>query len=105
MLNSRKINTFEKILLPVGVSVAGFGLYFLIQADVSGSELAWLKMSSFFSWLSLLILMVIAAINVDMKEELVILTKDHNAEIKLLKELNHDQLEEIKLLRKDLKKK
>ena len=99
---SRRINLFEKILLPVGAAVTVVGFYLLVQADNShgGAEI-WAKLIAIFVWLMLTFIMIIAATIEDVKEELVLISREHVAEIKLLKEVVQDQLMEMKLLRKD----
>jgi uncharacterized membrane protein len=99
---SRKINLFEKILLPVAVTVTVFGFYLLVQADKVSEIEGWVKLSAIFVWLLLVFVMIIAATIEDVKEELVMLSREHVAEIKLLKEIVHEQLLEMKYLRKDL---
>jgi len=49
-------------------------------------------------------MVIITATTENMKEELQLIQKEHVTEIKILREIAHDQLEEIKLLRKDLKR-
>ena len=52
----------------------------------------------------LLFIIIVTATTEDMKEELALIQKEHVTEIKILKEISHDQLNEIKLLRQDLQK-
>lgn len=70
----------------------------------SGTEI-WLKVISVFSWLILIFLIIIAAANEDVKEELGTVIKEQFDEIRTIKELNHDLLAEMKLLRQDMKRK
>jgi hypothetical protein len=53
----------------------------------------------------LLFIVIVTATTEDMKEELALIQKEHVTEIKILREIAHDQLQEIKLLRKDIQKK
>ena len=101
----RQINLFEKILLPVGIAVTIFGFYMLVKADLSNSTFAWLKLIALLNWLMLLFLMILAATNEDVKEELAELSREHVMEVKYLKEIANDQLEEMKLLREELTRK
>ncbi|MBN2421802.1 hypothetical protein JXB41_01130 [Candidatus Woesearchaeota archaeon] len=101
----RKINLFEKIILVTGMLVVTFGFYLLIQADIISKDVIWLRLIALFNWLILIIIMIVAATNVDMKEELSLISKEHVAEIRLLKEIVNDQLDEMKMLRHELSKK
>jgi len=97
----RKINLFEKILLPVGIALTFFGFYFIFLASKTTTTDAWLKLNVIFSWLSMLFLVVVAATTEDMKEELGSIQKEHITEIKLLREIVHENINELKLLRKN----
>ena len=100
----RKINLFEKILLPVGFIIIVFGFYMLVQADIAGKDIYWLRVMTIFLWMILILLLIVSAVIQDMKEELAIITKEHVHEVKMMKDLFHDHLEETKLLIKELKK-
>lgn len=62
----------------------------------------WLKVVAVFIWLILIFLMIVAAANEDMKEELAIIIKDQSEELKSLNDLNKELVEETKLLRSAL---
>jgi hypothetical protein len=100
----RKINLFEKLLLPVGLGLTFFGFYLIILAQRADTLGAWMRLTTVFVWMMLLFIVIVAATTEDMKEELGMIQKEHITEIKIMKELSHNQLEEIKLLRADLKK-
>ena len=102
MVLKRQSNLFEKILLPVTFIVGVVGFIMLLSAQRTG---AWLEISAVFLWLILIFLMIIAATNEDVKEELALIIKDQTEETKVIKELNHDLLSEIKLLRQEMKRK
>lgn len=93
---TRPTNLFEKILLPIAFAVAVFGFYMIINTQGTDS---WLKLIALFIWLMLIFLMVVAAANEDMKEELAIIIRDQSDELKSLKDLNVQLVEETKLLR------
>ncbi|MBN2367728.1 hypothetical protein JXC34_01820 [Candidatus Woesearchaeota archaeon] len=101
----RKINFFEKLLLPVGIGITFFGFYLLVLADRTNTSIGWSRLSTLFLWMVLLFLIIVTAATEDMKEELGQIQREHVTEIKLMREFVHDQLDEIKLLRKDLTKK
>lgn len=98
----RKTNLFEKIVFIVAITVGISGLYMIHNARSTES---WLGIIAIFSWLTLIFIMILAATNEDMKEELAVIIKEHITETKVLKELNHDMLSELKLMREDLKNK
>ncbi len=100
----RKFNFFEKLLLPVGIGLTFFGFYMILLAEKVNTEIAWIRLMTVFSWMMLLFIVIFTATSENMKEELTIIQKEHMTEIKLLRELSHEQLEEIKLLRQELKK-
>ncbi len=100
----RKINIFEKLLLPVGIGLTFLGFYLILLAENTGTQEPWFRLIAIFNWMLLLFLVIITATTEDMKEELSLIQKEHVTEIKLLREIAHDQLDEIKLLRKDIKK-
>lgn len=101
----RKINIFEKLLLPVGIGLTFLGFYLILLAEQSSNpEVAWLRLIAVFTWMLLLFVVIVSATTEDMKEELALIQKEHVTEIKLLRELTNDQLSEIKLLRNDLQR-
>ena len=101
----RKINIFEKILLPVGIALTFLGFYLILLAEQADSTVAWMRLTTVFTWMTLLFIVIVSATTEDMKEELALIQKEHVTEIKLLKEITSEELNEIKLLRQDLKKK
>jgi len=101
----RKINVFEKLLLPVGVGLTFFGFYLILLADRTDTLLGWFRLATVFIWMMLLFIVIVTATTEDMKEELALIQREHVTEIKIMREIVHDQLQEIKLLRQDLKSK
>jgi len=100
----RKINMFEKLLLPVGVGLTLLGFYLIYLADRTGDATAWSRLTAVFTWMVLLFLVIITATTEDMKEELSLIQKEHVTEIKVLREVVHDQLRETKMMRKEFNK-
>jgi len=96
----RKINVFEKLLLPVGIALTFLGFYLILLAEQANNLIAWYRLGTVFSWMILLFLVILTATSEDMKEELTLVQKEHITEIKLLKEIANEQLKEIRLLRK-----
>lgn len=103
MFSSRKINMFEKMLLPVGIGLTFFGFYLILLAEKVNTDTGWMRLLTVFIWMILLFVVIMTAATEDMKEELGSIQREHVTEIRLLKELTHDQLQEIKLLRQELK--
>ena len=101
----RKINFFEKLLLPVGIGITFFGFYLIVLADRNNTLLSWARLSTLFAWMLLLFIIIVTAATEDMKEELAQIQREHVTEIKLMREFVHDQLEETKLLRRDFNNK
>jgi len=99
----RQINVFEKLLLPVGIALTFIGFYLILLAEKSSTTLGWFRLITVFVWMLLLFIVILAATTEDMKEELALIQKEHITEIKLLRELVHEQLQEMKMLRQDLK--
>ena len=99
----RKINVFEKLLLPVGIGLTFFGFYLILLAGQTDTDSAWLRLTTVFSWMMLLFLVIVTATTEDMKEELGLIQREHVTEIKLLREITHEQLQEIKLMRQEIK--
>ena len=90
MISARKPNVFEKILLLIGIVLIIAG-YLIIQkmAAVEG-YLSWALLQTTFLWLLMILLVILAAVNENMKEE--------------LKVVIQNQVEEIRILRNDLNK-
>ncbi|MBR9690219.1 hypothetical protein GOV08_00890 [Candidatus Woesearchaeota archaeon] len=98
----RKTNLFERILLPIAFIVGIAGFYMISTAK---TEIAIMQLLVVFSWLILIFLMILAATNEDVKEELGTIIQEQVDEIRIIKELNHDLLTEFKLLRQENRKK
>ena len=78
-----KINTFESILLVVGVSAAWLGFHLINQVyNLEPGVLSWQMIIAIFNWLTLIVLFISLSIAVDTSKK---------------------QLEEIKKLVEELK--
>ena len=97
---SRKITFFEKVVLVIGLATIGVGFFLIQQVFKLDPQISWLTLITIFSWLSLLILIIISSLNADVKEELSNVIRENADETRLLKEITHELLDEIKLLRK-----
>lgn len=90
MYYNRKLNFFEKVLLTIGVFVILIG-YFFVHGLVVKQGISWDALQATFLWLILVVMVILAAVNENMKEE--------------LKMVIVNQVREIKLLREDFKRK
>ena len=99
----RKITFFEKAVLVIGLFTILIGFYFIQTVYQVDRNLSWLMLIAIFSWLSLLILIIISSLNADVKEELSSILRENADETRLLKEITYQLLAEIKLLRKGKK--
>lgn len=85
----RKINAFEKILLIIGIALIVLGYMAIHKLIVAQGAFSWASLQTIFLWLLMILLVILAAVNENLKEE--------------LKVVIENQLEEIKLLRKEFK--
>lgn len=99
-----RINNFEKILFIVGIAATVVGFYFINKVYRLDPYLNWALVQAIFLWLLLLFIIILTDSNESIKEELKIVIKEQTEETKLLKKIVTDQLQEIKLLRADFKK-
>ena len=90
MINQIKINLFEKALLIIGILIIIIG-YLFVYGFVAKEGLSWDALQTTFLWLLLVVMIILAAVNENMKEELKIVI--------------NNQVKEMKLLRDDLKRK
>jgi hypothetical protein len=97
---ARKVTFFEKIILVIGLATIAVGFFFIQKVFQVDQQLSWLMLIAIFSWLSLLLLIIISSLNADVKEEITGVLKENADETRLLKEITHELLDEIKLLRK-----
>jgi uncharacterized membrane protein len=83
---SRRINLFEVVLLVVGISVIFVGGFAIQKQFMLDGYLSWNLLQGIFLWLILLVLLILAAIMENVKEELCIIIREHIVETKLLRE-------------------
>ena len=105
--NFRKPVLFEKILIIVAVVVLFVGTIYILQiysTEVTVGENFNIILSLIFSLGILFLLFILSGTNVDVKEELGEIIREHVNETRLLKELANDQLQEVKLLNLSLQK-
>ncbi len=99
----RHVTIFEISLLVLAILVLIIGFILIRQTFLAeGKSMSWLMVGAIFSWLTLLILFVVSELNADVKEELSRIMREQVEETRMLKELHHALLEEIRGLRDDL---
>ena len=85
MIHKRNINLFEKLLLIMGVLVIVVG-YFFVYGLVSIQGVSFMALQTIFLWLLLVVAIIVAAVNENMKEELKVVILNQKEELKLLRE-------------------
>ena len=85
-MHKRKPNVFEKILLLVGVLIVIIGYSFVHRMYLlTGQVLTWDLLQVMFLWLLLSVMLIMLAVTENVKEELRVLIEQHLEEIKLLR--------------------
>lgn len=100
----RKVSVFEILLLIVGIGIIAAGIYIFNLLLAEGYAL--LDYITFvILWLVLIFLLIMCAISENSREELGIIISENNKEIKLLRDISKEHLEEVKLMRESLSSK
>ncbi len=81
----RKLNLFEIGLFFAGLAVTIVGFYAIHKQYILDGYLSWELLQGIFLWLILLVLLILAAIVENVKEELAVIIKELLAEIKLMR--------------------
>ncbi|MBW2975413.1 hypothetical protein KY366_06860 [Candidatus Woesearchaeota archaeon] len=89
-LAKRKPNLFEIILLTIGIALIVVGYITIHKMIAAEKVLSWELLQTTFLWLLMILMVILAAVNENMKEELRVVIEN--------------QVEEIKLLRWDIQK-
>jgi len=87
---TRKPNMFESILLIIGVVLIALGYVVIYRMYLTEGFLSWELLQTLFLWILMILFVIFAAVNENMKEELMIMISY--------------QAVEMKFLRKDLKR-
>ena len=90
MSNFQKPNVFEKILLVIGVALILIGYFVIHSLAIAEGAITWDLLQTVFLWILMILLVILAAVNENMKEE--------------LSTVIQNQVEEIRLLRKEFRK-
>ena len=85
----RKPNIFEKLIFIIGVLIIIMGYVFIQAMILEEGKLSWDALQALFLWLLLIGVIILAAVNENMKEE--------------LKSIIVNQYQELKILRQDIK--
>ena len=81
----RKTNAFEKILLAIGITLIIMGFAAINRLFSVERVFSWELLQTTFLWLMMILLLILAAVNENMKEELKIIILQQHDEIKLLR--------------------
>ena len=81
----RKTNAFEKILLAIGITLIIIGYAAIHRLFAVERVFSWELLQTTFLWLMMILLLILAAVNENMKEELKIIILQQHDEIKLLR--------------------
>jgi len=87
----RRPNVFEKILLVIGIGLIIVGYVAIHKTIMMEGNISWDLLQTIFLWILMILLVILAAVSENMKEE--------------LRMVIQNQIEEIRLLRKDINKK
>ena len=100
----RSPNLFEKFLLIIGVFVIIIGYGFIANAQRLDAANYWLFLQTIFLWLMLTVLIILLAVNENMKEELKLIAEEQLEQIKILAKGEKEEVqieeEELKILNK-----
>lgn len=91
-----KINLYQKLILLVGVGLIIIGFYFTNKLFVDDGRLTWNTLIAGFLWMLTILILILADTTETIKQEL-------KQVILELKDIQSEQLLEIKLLRDELK--
>lgn len=95
----RKSNLFERVLLVIGILVVIGGIFLVTRISALSADSGLMIIIAAVLWLILILLLIVAAIAENAREDLAIIVSENSQELKLLRKLTEEQLEQIKLLR------
>jgi len=98
----KKTTMFEKMLLVVGLAISVLGFYWINNMYMREPKVTWPLLQAAFSYLLLIFMVILTDSNESIKEELKIVIKEQAQEIRYLRNIANEQLDEIRLLRRDL---
>ena len=86
IFEKRSLTIFEKGLLIVGVLVILTGFFLINRLFQIDQALTWNLLIASFLWLLMVLLLILVSTNQAIKEELIVIIKETNEEIKLLRQ-------------------
>ena len=98
MEQRQKINFFQKLILGVGIAIILIGFYFTNKLFQTDGKLTWNTLIAGFLWMLLILILILADGTETIKAEM-------RQVVTELKDIQSEQLLEIKLLRDELKRK
>ncbi|MBW2989410.1 hypothetical protein KY358_03770 [Candidatus Woesearchaeota archaeon] len=87
----RKPNPFEMILLGIGIALIVIGYISIHRMILIEKNLSWDLIQAVFLWLLMILMVISAAVNENMKEELKVMIENQVEEIKLLRYEVHNK--------------
>ena len=85
IFETRNPTLFEKALLIVGIGILASGFYVINKLYIIDGGVSWSLVIASFLWLLLILTAVLVCSTQDIKEELAILIREGNEEVKLLR--------------------
>jgi hypothetical protein len=82
----RKPNLFETVLLVIGIALIIFGYIGIHRMVLKNGVLSWELLQTIFLWLLMILMIILAAVNENMKEELRVVIENQAEEIRLLRD-------------------
>ncbi|MFC1732289.1 hypothetical protein ACFL6I_18450 [candidate division KSB1 bacterium] len=101
----KRTSFFEKLLLIVGLAISIVGFYLINNMYLQEARLSWPLIQAAFLYLLLIFIVILTDSNESIKEELKIVIKEQADEVKYLRNIMNEQLQEIRLMRRGMKKK
>ncbi|HLP80156.1 MAG TPA: hypothetical protein VK158_05955 [Acidobacteriota bacterium] len=99
----RKTTVFERFLLIIGIAIVATGIFFVRRMlVVTRGEITTDVLIGIVLWLLLVFTLIIAAIAENAREELGVIMQENSQQIKLLRDISKEQMQELKLLRQEL---
>ncbi len=95
----RRINNFEKFLLVIGFAVIIGGFFLINKVFAYEPRLSYPLLEVCFLWLILIFMLILTDSNESIKEEMREVLESHIKEVRLMQQIAHEEIEELKLLR------
>lgn len=99
----KRTTFFEKLLLIVGLAISILGFYLINNMYMQESKLTWPLLQAAFLYLLLIFMVILTDSNESIKEELKVVIREQADEVKYLRNIMNEQLEEIRMMRRGMK--